>query len=805
MNHALARLLTATATMLLALGGAAAVSADTILVPAGSAWRYRDDGSNQGTAWRAAAFNDSAWPLGAAQLGYGDGDEATVVGFGPDPNSKYVTTYFRHAFTVTDPAAFAGLTLELTRDDGAVVFLNGVEVFRSNMPAGAIAHTTLASSAIGGTAESTFYSTTVNPALLVAGGNVLAAEVHQANGTSSDVSFDLRLSASGSAAVTRGPYLQQGTATSVVIRWRTSAPTDSRVEYGLDPANLTASEFDPAVTAGHEVTLSGLAPDTRYYYAVGTGAERLAGGDASHYFLTAPATSRPSRIWVLGDSGTANLNAAAVRDAYLAHTGSRHTDMWLMLGDNAYPDGTDSEYQAAVFNMYPQTLRQSVLWPTLGNHDGHTADSATGTGPYYDIFTLPTKAEAGGLASGTEAYYSFDYGNVHFICLESFETDRSATGAMMTWLESDLASTVQDWIVAFWHHPPYSKGSHNSDSEAELIQMRQNALPILEAGGVDLVLTGHSHSYERSFLLDGHYGASSTLTPAMKKDGGDGRETGTGAYQKPAGGPAARQGAVYAVAGSSGQTSGGVLNHPAMFISLNSLGSLVLDIAGTRLDAKFLDQAGAVRDSFTILKGAPAAPSGLIAAAVSTSQINLQWSDNASNEDGFKVERCAGASCTNFTQVAQLAANATAHSDTGLAAATPYRYRVRSFNGVGHSAYSNIAAATTQGGGASPPAAPSNITGTSSFTGSGKNKIFTVALTWQDNSNNETAFVLERCKESGKGSSKTCAYSTLATLGANVTGYTDGGLSRGTYRYRVKARNASGDSGCSDVAAFNLR
>src|SRR6185295_4674728 len=131
-------------------------------------------------------------------------------------------------------------------------------------------------------------------------------------------------------------------------------------------------------------------------------------------------------------------------------------------------------------------------------------------------------AEAGGVSSGTEAYYSFDFSNAHFICLESYETDRSSGGAMMTWLREDLDSTNQTWVIAFWHHPPYSKGSHDSDDETELIQMRKNALPILEEGGVDLVLSGHSHSYERSYLIDRHYGSSSTFSDSNVVDGGDG-------------------------------------------------------------------------------------------------------------------------------------------------------------------------------------------------------------------------------------------------------------------------------------------
>jgi hypothetical protein len=139
---------------------------------------------------------------------------------------------------------------------------------------------------------------------------------------------------------------------------------------------------------------------------------------------------------------------------------------------------------ARVFDTYPEQLRNTVLWPALGNHDGASADSSTQTGPYYDNFALPRLAEAGGLASGTEAYYSFDYANLHFVCLDSHESDRSPGGAMLTWLEDDLAATTADWVVAYWHHPPYSKGSHDSDAEARLVEMRENVLPILESAGV---------------------------------------------------------------------------------------------------------------------------------------------------------------------------------------------------------------------------------------------------------------------------------------------------------------------------------
>jgi hypothetical protein len=409
--------------------------------------------------------------------------------------------------------------------------------------------------------------------------------------------------------VIRGPYLQSGSPTSVVVKWRTDVATDSRVRFGLSPAHLQFAADDLDATTEHEVSLLELSPDAKYYYSVGTTTSEIVGGDFSHFLITAPTegVQKSTRIWILGDSGTNDANAANVRDAYYNFAGGRHTDLWLMLGDNAYNNGEDHEYQGAVFDMYPEMLRKSVLWPTRGNHDrgprneiGEWSDGDA----YYDVFTLPILGEAGGMASGTEAYYSFDYGSIHFICLESTSKDlRAITSPMWVWLAEDLAANDKVWTVAFWHHPPYSKGSHNSDNEADLLEMRERGVPLLEASGVDLVLAGHSHSYERSFLLDGHYGKSPTFMNEMKLNSGDGRLDGDGAYQKATFGPAGHEGAVYLVAGSSGKISGGSLDHPAMFVSFNLLGSLVLDIAGNQLHAQFLDNAGAVLDYFTIVKG----------------------------------------------------------------------------------------------------------------------------------------------------------------------------------------------------------
>ena len=180
---------------------ASASGAQTVLVPPGATWKFLDNGSNAGTAWRATNFNDAAWASGPAELGYGDTadgrPEKTVVSYGTNTSAKFITTYFRHAF-VAAPATYTNLVLGVVRDDGAVVYLNGTEVWRINMPTGVIGYTTLASTSVSGGDEAAFFRTNLNPTAVIAGTNVLAVEIHQNAASSSDISFDLFLVAQSS-------------------------------------------------------------------------------------------------------------------------------------------------------------------------------------------------------------------------------------------------------------------------------------------------------------------------------------------------------------------------------------------------------------------------------------------------------------------------------------------------------------------------------------------------------------------------------------------------------------------------------
>ena len=198
--------------------------AQVALVPLGAQWRYYDSGNLAGTSWRTTAFNDSAWNNGAAPLGYGDDNIVTTVKFGPSTTARYITTWFRHSFQVDDPTRFLSVTLGLIRDDGAAVYLNGTEVFRSNLPTGTLTAATRASASVGGTDETTLYEASVDPKWFRSGTNVLAVEVHQFAPDSSDVRFALQLSGLLRPSSASAPLLELGAGSEQIrLSWPVTA------------------------------------------------------------------------------------------------------------------------------------------------------------------------------------------------------------------------------------------------------------------------------------------------------------------------------------------------------------------------------------------------------------------------------------------------------------------------------------------------------------------------------------------------------------------------------------------------------
>jgi hypothetical protein len=422
-------------------------------------------------------------------------------------------------------------------------------------------------------------------------------------GAVSDSVF-VNLASFTSISLLRQSYLQMPAPTGMTLRWRTGAAVRGGVWYGSAPDTLTAFAQESVTRTDHELRLTGLTPSTRYYYGVGGAPGILSANGARGSFVTPPPAGRATnaRIWALGDSGEGSSAQAATRDAYYAYTGTRPTDFMLLLGDNAYDLGNDTDYQSHFFNFYAPFLRNTPVWSTLGNHDTGLQPFHDPTYAYYSIFNFPKAAEVGGVASGTEQYYSFDYANIHFVCLDSMTSIRSSTGAMANWLRSDLAAATARWIIAYWHHPPYSKGGWDSDTSTELVEMRTAFVPILEQYGVDLVLNGHSHNYERSWFMTGHTGLSTSFTNAMKKNAGLGRPATDGAYVKNVNVTAASQGTVYCVTGNASDLYTATLNHPAIAVAKHLFGTVVLDVRGNQLDLKMLTSTGAIEDSFTMIK-----------------------------------------------------------------------------------------------------------------------------------------------------------------------------------------------------------
>lgn len=474
---------------------------------------------------------------------------------------------------------------------------------------------------------------------------------------------------------TRSPYLMSITATSVTIRWRTAAPAASYVAYGTSVTSLaTVISADPAGVLEHTVTLTGLSPNTLYYYAAGSIASST--GNAAMYFKTTPPAGGATnvRFWVVGDFGSQSGGAPtttvydkgkqqqvfAAWSRYELVTG-RNADAWLALGDNAYYCGSDPQFQFNLFNIYGSLMQRTATYPVIGNHDAYSWMYAQpNLSGYATAFgrSLPsgTQGLAGGpgVPSGTWRYYSFNYGRVHVIALDSMSLRSNtslpgwnasegtsypapqvsmpslasttipslyaAAGSpnQMEWVAADLASVAAsgqiDWIVGIYHHPPHSYGSHNSDVEIEMMEMRTLYNPILEAAGVDIVFHGHSHGYERMVPMAGFYGNGSQWAAASATS--ITYNAATSVQNKPWG-ISPNSGTTYVVAGMGGQgqlpgtpkgnasTPKDSYAYPATAVSVNSIGSVGLDINGLTLTITFISNTTVPMDTFTIVKQAP--------------------------------------------------------------------------------------------------------------------------------------------------------------------------------------------------------
>jgi acid phosphatase type 7 len=610
----------------------------------GSNWNYLNNGSDQGTAWYGTSYTETGWTSNApSTFYYGESLSGTLLSSNP------ITTYFRRTFNVTGLSAYNSFDINVIADDGAVIYINGQEVARDNMPTGTVTYTTLGTNKNGGS-EGTPTPYNVSKCYFNEGINVIAVEVHQSSAGNTDMRFDAKIdgvAAPASVTLSRGPYLNMANQTAITVRWRTNLACVGQVEVGTVHGTYPLLFAESCPTTEHEVRVTGLTADTKYYYRFGTATQTLQNA-TSNFFRTAPVSNstRKLRFTVFGDCGINSLsyqtNSLAQYQAYLTANSIDAPDAWLLLGDNAYSSGTDGEYTSGFFNPYQSTITKNhILFPAPGNHD--YANSTTRQDdhlvPYYDIFTLPTAAQSGGTASGTEAYYSWDWGNVHFLSLDSYGEENGGTtrlydttGAQMLWVKSDLAANTKKWVVAYWHHPPYTMGSHNSDTETDLVAIRAKAIKVLERLGVDMILCGHSHDYERSKLLNGHYGNEVTtagMSPYLKSSTSGAYDGTVNSCVYTTASNTQNHGTVYVLAGSSGNSGGtnaGLDGYPhnAMPYSVNDGGIFYFEVEDNRLDAKFIREDGSIFDKFTIMKDVSKSNNQSIALGNSV-QLTASW------------------------------------------------------------------------------------------------------------------------------------------------------------------------------------
>jgi len=367
------------------------------------------------------------------------------------------------------------------------------------------------------------------------------------------VAITLMIAAREASAVTltRGPYLQLLTTRSVTVVWNTDVPVACSLSIRrLGGATDAVAGPTDTVCA---VTATGLVPGAQYGYVPRGNGIAL----TSETVFRADDPDRPYSFLVFGDSGTGGTKQLLLRDRML----STPADFIVHTGDMVYDSGAAADFDPEVFEPYAELLRRIVLWPSLGNHDVRTARGA----PWRAAFWTPANNPA-----GNEGYYSFDQGNAHFVVLDS-NASLAPGSAQHTFLDSDLAATGQLWKFVAFHHTIYASGEHGGD-----VDLRGDVVPVFDRYGVDLVLMGHEHVYERTLPLR----ADRIVEPGA--------------------------GTVYVTTGGGGRQIFGVGAGSFTAYSESAFHFTRVDVDRGRLLLQMVREDGVVRDHMTLVKdGAP--------------------------------------------------------------------------------------------------------------------------------------------------------------------------------------------------------
>jgi Calcineurin-like phosphoesterase/Secretion system C-terminal sorting domain len=478
--------------IILCFGNQNKMFSQTTLVSSGSSWKYLDNGTNQGTTWRATSFNDTSWSQGNSELGYGDGDEATVVSFGPNSFDKYTTTYFRKTVAIANASLFPNYTLKVKRDDGVAVYVNGIEVYRNNLVVDAV-NSTFADPAAADDG-SAFLTTTLPSGTFISGNNSIAVEIHQADASSSDISFDLELIGNDGS---RLKHICWGSSKNpldgLTITWRNSAVNDL-IKWGYTPSYEQGS-FPGIARPGYSDTFFNYTfpivnPNVPIYYQLFD--SQLNIWTPQKIYTTAPPINTSVFSFVaIGDSRGGDNIWQIISE--LAKT--KQPDFTIFNGD-IVADATITSQWDEWFDYGKNFLETNLIFHALGNHDASSVPN------YLNNFELPKSVPI----TGTELYYSIDYGDAVFISLNS---ENPSNTAQYNWLISTLqANVTKKWKIVFFHKPFYTIGPH----VGEMDNYYNTWWKAFDDYGVDLILNGHDHMYERTKPLNRNI---SVTTPVL--------------------------------------------------------------------------------------------------------------------------------------------------------------------------------------------------------------------------------------------------------------------------------------------------
>jgi Carbohydrate binding module (family 6)/Bacterial Ig domain/Calcineurin-like phosphoesterase/Purple acid Phosphatase, N-terminal domain len=371
------------------------------------------------------------------------------------------------------------------------------------------------------------WTTIRKPGVPLSAGPQVLRLVMNANGATTAVgNFNwIRVSTPNGLTILRGPYLQQVTDTGAIVVWTTRDLGTAQVRYAVSGGTTTSvtanARLFPASDTGlasdfyqYEARITGLSATTRYTYDVFMGgADATTGQDT---FTTAPADgSGTVRFIAFGDSGVGSTSQGQLAARMATDT----FDLALHTGDVAYGTSTGiggpsyTQYDNWVFGVY-QWMRSRPFYPSIGNHD----DEINHASAYRDVFVLPEQGASTTYPDNAERYYSFDYGPVHFVALDTEYAllDPGRQQAQLAWLDADLAGTAQPWRVVYFHRSPYSSGTVHGSA----LDVRQAFAPILERRGVQLVLSSHDHDYERSTPWREFVANGSAITYVVTGGGG---------------------------------------------------------------------------------------------------------------------------------------------------------------------------------------------------------------------------------------------------------------------------------------------